>query len=113
MDEMTKQSYIQKSLEEWKEDISEVLSQIDQEYEEVKQELRLYSYKYNITKQVIQSTVNEEIIKTIRQRYHIPFEEKYEELKESIRDLEEKRRVFQMFVDKIDEVTRKETEKLV
>jgi DNA repair exonuclease SbcCD ATPase subunit len=113
MEEMTKQSYIQKSLEEWKEDIAEVLNQIDQEYEEVKQELRVYSYKYGITKQVIQSTVNEEIIETIRQRYHKPFEEKYEQLKESIRDLEEKRRVFQMFVQKIDEVTRKETEKTV
>jgi acetylglutamate kinase len=113
MDEMTKQSYIQKSLEEWKEEISEVLSQINEEYEKVKQELRVYAYKYNITKQVVQSTVNEEIIKTIRQRYHIPFEEKYEKLKESIRDLEEKRRVFQMFVDKIDEVTRKETAKPV
>lgn len=45
MDEMTKQSYIQKSLEEWKEDISEVLSQIDQEYEQVKQELKVYAYK--------------------------------------------------------------------
>lgn len=66
-----------------------------------------------ITKQVIQSTVNEEIIETIRQRYHKPFEEKYEQLKESIRDLEEKRRVFQMFVHKIDEVTRKETAKPV
>ncbi|MFC3884878.1 hypothetical protein ACFOU2_15955 [Bacillus songklensis] len=101
-------SYIKKSLEEWKEEISELLGAIDEEYEKVKQELKLYSYKYGITKQVIQSTVNDEIINNIRELYHKPFEEKYNELKEEIKDLEEKRKVFQMFVNKIDEVSRKE-----
>ncbi|PLR76618.1 hypothetical protein CU633_14800 [Bacillus sp. V3-13] len=103
------ESYLQKSLDEWKEEISEVLDAVDREYEEVKQELKVYSYKYGITKQVIQSTVNDEIINHIRQLYHKPFEEKYEELKEYMRELDEKRKVFQMFVHKIDEVKRKET----
>lgn len=104
-------SYIKKSLEEWKEEISELLSAIDEEYEKVKQELKLYTYKYGITKQVIQSTVNNEIIENIRELYHKPFEERYNELKEEIKDLEEKRKVFQMFVNKIDEVSRKEDAK--
>lgn len=104
-------SYIKKSLEEWKEEISELLSAIDEEYEKVKQELKLYTYKYGITKQVIQSTVNDEIIENIRELYHKPFEERYNELKEEIKDLEEKRKVFQMFVNKIDEVSRKEDAK--
>jgi cellulose biosynthesis protein BcsQ len=104
-------SYIKKSLEEWKEEISELLGAIDEEYDKVKQELKLYSYKYGITKQVIQSTVNDEIINNIRELYHKPFEEKYNELKEEIKDLEEKRKVFQMFVNKIDEVSRKEDTK--
>ncbi|MDA6963068.1 hypothetical protein OSM87_25695, partial [Escherichia coli] len=75
------EDYLEKSLEEWKEDISEVLDQINNEYEDVKKELKVYSYKYGITKQVIQSTVNEEIIDNIREMYHKPFEEKYNELK--------------------------------
>ncbi|MDQ0242629.1 cellulose biosynthesis protein BcsQ [Bacillus fengqiuensis] len=105
------ESYIKKSLEEWKEEISELLGAIDEEYEKVKQELKLYTYKYGITKQVIQSTVNDEIIENIRELYHKPFEERYNELKEDIKDLEEKRKVFQMFVNKIDEVSRKEDAK--
>ncbi|WP_201713684.1 hypothetical protein [Rossellomorea arthrocnemi] len=105
------EDYLAKSLDEWKEDISEVLDQINTDYEDVKKELKVYSYKYGITKQVIQSTVNEEIIDNIREMYHKPFEEKYNELKEYIRDLDEKRKVFQMFVNKIDEVKRKETSK--
>lgn len=104
-------SYLQKSLDEWKDDISVVLAEIDKEYDEVAQELKVYSYKYGITKQVIQSTVNEELIENIRQRYHKPFEESYNQLKEYIKDLEEKKRVFQMFVQKIDEVNRKELAK--
>ncbi|SIA52993.1 Uncharacterised protein [Mycobacteroides abscessus subsp. abscessus] len=90
-----------------------MLDQINQDYEEVKRELQVYTYKYGITKQVIQSTVNDEIIETIREQYHRPFEEKYNELKGSIRDLEEKRKVFQMFVHKIDEVCRKGAAKTV
>jgi len=43
--------------------------------------------------------------------YHKPFEESYNQLKEYIKDLEEKRRVFQMFIQKIDEVTKKEASK--
>jgi hypothetical protein len=111
VEETIARSYIQKSLEEWKDDISIVLSEIAKEYDEVAQELKVYSYKYGITKQVIQSTVNEEIIENIRQMYHKPFEESYNQLKEYIRDLEEKRRVFQMFIQKIDEVNRKESTK--
>src|SRR3954454_6733648 len=111
MEDTMVKSYLQKSLEEWKDDISVVLTEIDKEYEEVAQELKVYSYKYGITKQVIQSTVNEEIIENIRQRYHKPFEETYNQLKEYIKDLEEKQRVFQMFVQKIDEVNRKESAK--
>jgi iron-sulfur cluster repair protein YtfE (RIC family) len=111
MEDTMVKSYLQKSLEEWKDDISLVLTEIDKEYEEVAQELKVYSYKYGITKQVIQSTVNEEIIENIRQRYHKPFEESYNQLKEYIKDLEEKQRVFHMFVQKIDEVNRKESSK--
>ena len=110
MEGSTAKTYLQKSLDEWKEDISEVLAEIDKEYEEVSQELKVYSYKYGITKQVIQSTVNNDIIKSIRERYHKPFEENYNKLKEDIKDLEEKKRVFQMFIHKIDEVTRKENQ---
>lgn len=109
MEESRAKTYLQKSLDEWKEDISQVLGEIDKEYEEVAQELKVYSYKYGITKQVIQSTVNDDIIRSIRERYHKPFEENYNQLKEDIKDLEEKKRVFQMFIQKIDEVTRKES----
>jgi predicted patatin/cPLA2 family phospholipase len=112
MEETIAKSYLQKSLDEWKDDISSVLGEIAHEYDEVAQELKVYSYKYGITKQVIQSTVNEEIIENIRERYHKPFEENYNQLKEYIKDLEEKRRVFQMFIQKIDEVTRKESTKI-
>jgi hypothetical protein len=109
--ELMEESYIKKSLEEWKEEISDLLGAINEKYENVKEELKLYTYKYGITKQVIQSTVNEEIIQNIRDLYQKPFEEKYNELKEEIKDLEEKRKVFQMFVNKIDEVNRKEGSK--
>lgn len=112
MEETMVKSYLQKSLDEWKDDISQFLDEIDKEYEQVSQDLKVYSYKYNITKQVIQSTVNEEIIENIRLRYHKPFEESYNQLKETIRELEEKRKVFQMFIQKIDEVVRKETAKV-
>jgi predicted patatin/cPLA2 family phospholipase len=112
MEETMAKSYLQKSLDEWKDDISLVLTEIANEYDEVAQELKVYSYKYGITKQVIQSTVNEEIIEKIRDMYHKPFEENYNQLKEYIKDLEEKRRVFQMFIQKIDEVTRKESAKI-
>ncbi|WP_251555166.1 hypothetical protein [Neobacillus muris] len=112
MEETVVKSYVQKSLEEWKEDIHQVLDEIEKEYEEIAQELKVYSYKYGITKQVIQSTVNEEIIEKIREMYHKPFEENYNQLKEYIRDLEEKKRVFQMFIQKIDEVNRKESVKI-
>ncbi|ETI68175.1 hypothetical protein [Neobacillus vireti] len=112
MEETIVKSYLQKSLDEWKDDISLVLAEIAKEYDEVAQELKVYSYKYGITKQVIQSTVNEEIIEKIREMYHKPFEENYNQLKEYIKDLEEKRRVFQMFIQKIDEVSRKESAKI-
>ncbi|MBS4216095.1 MULTISPECIES: hypothetical protein [Neobacillus] len=112
MEETMVKSYLQKSLEEWKQDILVVLEEIEKEYEEVSQELKVYTYKYGITKQVIQSTVNEELIDKIREMYHKPFEESYNQLKEYIRDLEEKKRVFQMFTQKIDEVNRKESTKV-
>jgi len=112
MEETMTKSYLQKSLDEWKDDISQFLDEIGKEYEQVSQDLKVYSYKYNITKQVIQSTVNEEIIENIRERYHKPFEESYNQLKEYIRELDEKRKVFQMFIQKIDEVVRKESAKV-
>jgi uncharacterized protein YacL (UPF0231 family) len=99
------EQHVKKSLEEWKEEIAQLLHAIDQEYEHVKQELQVYSYKFSITKQVVQSTVNEEIIRDIRDLYHIPFEQKFNQLKEEIKDLEEKKKVFQMFIDKIDKVS--------
>ncbi|MBS4220650.1 hypothetical protein KHA96_20340 [Bacillus sp. FJAT-49711] len=98
------EAHVKKSLEEWKEEIGDILVEIDKEYEDTKRELQIYSYKFSITKQVIQSTVNEEIIRNIRHLYHSPFEERFKELKEGIRDLEEKKKVFQMFIDKIDKV---------
>lgn len=97
-------SYLKKSLNEWKEEILDLLSEIDKEYDKVKQELMVYNYKFSITKQVTQSTVNEEIIRTIREIYHKPFEEQFNRLKAEIKDLEEKKRVFSMFIDKIDKV---------
>lgn len=101
-------SYLKKSLNEWKEEILDLLAEIDKEYEKVKQELMVYNYKFSITKQVSQSTVNEEIIRTIREIYHKPFEEQFNKLKAEIKDLEEKKRVFGMFVDKIDKVQGKD-----
>jgi predicted patatin/cPLA2 family phospholipase len=111
MEDTVARTYLQKSLDEWKEDISQVLSEIEKDYDQIARDLQVYSYKYGITKQVIQSTVNEEIIENIRERYHKPFEENYNLLKDNIKDLEEKRRVFTMFIQRIDEVVRKETVK--
>ena len=105
------EEYIKKSLDDWKLEICELLDEIDKEYDKVKQELRIYSYKFSITKQVIQSTVNDEIIRDIRELYHTPFERRFNELKADIQDLEEKKKVFQMFVDKIDKVKGREPEK--
>lgn len=96
--------HVKKSLEEWKEEIGELLLKIDIEYEEVKQELQVYSYKFSITKQVLQSTVNGDILRNIRELYLTPFEQKFNQLKEVIKDLEEKKKVFQLFIDKIDKV---------
>ncbi|MGE8203783.1 hypothetical protein ACQKP0_04400 [Heyndrickxia sp. NPDC080065] len=107
------EDHVKKSLEEWKAEICELLIEIDKEYEEIKQELQVYNYKFSITKQVIQSTVNGEIIKTIRELYHTPFEQRFSQLKEDIKDLEEKKKVFQMFVDKIDKVKGKEDDKAI
>ncbi|WP_442598430.1 hypothetical protein [Neobacillus sp. D3-1R] len=97
--------YVQNSLLEWKEEMVRQKMEIDQEYEMVKSELQLYSYKYGITKQVIQSTINEKIISNIKTIYQKPFEERFNELKQYIMELEEKRKVFQMFVDKIEKVS--------
>src|SRR5690606_40543000 len=105
------EEYIKKSLDDWKLEICELLDEIDKEYDKVKQELRINSYKFSITKQVIQSTVNDEIIRDIRELYHTPFEQRFNELKADIQDLEEKKKVFQMFVDKIDKVKGKESDK--
>ncbi len=105
--------HVKKSLDEWKEEICELLNEIDKEYEHIKQELQVYSYKFSITKQVVQSTVNEDIIRNIRELYHKPFEQKFNELKTEIKDLEEKKKVFQMFVDKIDKVNGSEETKSV
>lgn len=96
--------HVKKSLEEWKNEINELLAEIDKEYEQVKQELQVYSYKFSITKQVVQSTVNEDIIRNIRGLYHQPFEQKFNQLKAEIKGLEEKKKVFEMFIDKIDKV---------
>ncbi|MBZ5750581.1 hypothetical protein [Metabacillus rhizolycopersici] len=97
--------YVKDALLEWKEEMVKQKDEIDQEYERVKCDLQLYSYKSGITKQVIQSTINDELINSIKTTYQIPFVEKYEELKEYIKELEEKRKVFQMFVDKIEKVS--------
>jgi paraquat-inducible protein B len=102
------EEHVKKSLDEWKEEISDVLNEIEKEYEEIKRELQVYSYKFNITKQVVQSTINEEIIRNIRELYHKPFEQKVNQLKESIKELEEKKKVFRMFIDKIEKVSDKE-----
>ncbi|MDQ0220629.1 hypothetical protein ELQ35_05795 [Peribacillus cavernae] len=104
------EAHVKKSLAEWKEEICDLLNEIDKEYEEIKRELQVYSYKFSITKQVVQSTVNDEIIRNIRELYHKPFEQKFNQLKDEIRDLEEKKKVFQMFVDKIDKVVKEKEE---
>ena len=70
--------------------------------------MKVYTYKYNITKQVVQSTVNPDLNRKIRELYHQPFEQKFNDLKEYIKELEEKKRVFQMFTDKIEKATEKE-----
>ncbi|WP_338471733.1 hypothetical protein R4Z10_02880 [Niallia sp. XMNu-256] len=103
---------VEKALQEWKDEINSLLNEIDQKYDEVRSELQVYTYKYNITKQVVQSTMNEEIIRTIREQYQKPFEKSFIELKESIKDLEEKKKVYQMFVDKIDKVLDKGENKI-
>ncbi|ESU31165.1 hypothetical protein G3A_18175 [Bacillus sp. 17376] len=104
------EQHVKMSLDKWKAEIEEILKEIDAEYEEVKNELQVYTYKFNITKQVVQSTVNPDLNRKIRELYHQPFEEKFNDLKEYIKELEEKKRVFQMFTDKIDKVTEKEVE---
>ena len=96
---------VKDALLEWKEEMVKQKEEIDEEYERIKCDLQLYSYKSGITKQVIQSTINDELINSIKTTYQIPFVEKYEELKEYIKELEEKRKVFQMFVDKIEKVS--------
>ena len=96
---------VKDALTEWKEEMLKQKIELDEEYERVKNELQIYSYKSGITKQVIQSTINDEIIETIKTTYQIPFVEKYDELKQYIRILDEKRKVFQMFVGKIEKVS--------
>lgn len=99
------ESYVKESLLEWKEEILLQKKEIDEEYEKVKCDLQLYSIKFSITKQVIQSTINDEIINNIKNTYHRPYEEKFNELKQYMRELDEKRKVFQMFVEKIEKVS--------
>ncbi|HZH62854.1 MAG TPA: hypothetical protein VEY70_25515 [Metabacillus sp.] len=99
------ETYVKDALAEWKEEMLKQKIELDEEYEKVKGELQIYSYKSGITKQVIQSTINDEIIETIKTTYQVPFVEKYDELKQYIRVLDEKRKVFQMFVDKIEKVS--------
>ncbi|MGM7722752.1 hypothetical protein [uncultured Metabacillus sp.] len=101
-------SYVKDALLEWKEEMLQQKREIDEEYEKIKCDLQLYSYKSGITKQVIQSTINDEIINNIKTAYQIPFVEKYEELKQYIKELEEKRKVYQMFVEKIEKVSETE-----
>jgi hypothetical protein len=98
-------SYVKDALLEWKEEMLKQKMEIDEEYERVKSDLQLYSYKFGITKQVIQSTINEDIINNIKRTYQTPYEEKYNELKRYIKELEEKRKVYQMFVEKIEKVS--------
>jgi len=99
---------VKNALVEWKKEICSLLNEIDDEYEKTKSELQVYSYKFSITKQVVQSTLNEEIIRNIRELYHKPFEQKYSKLKVDIKDLEERKKTFQMFIDKIDQAMEKE-----
>ena len=99
------ESVVKDALLEWTEEMLAQKIEIDEEYERIKCDLQLYSYKSGITKQVIQSTINDEIINSIKTTYQIPFVEKYEELKQYIKELDEKRKVYQMFVDKIEKVS--------
>lgn len=101
----TMETYVKDALADWKEEMLKQKIELDEEYEKVKSELQIYSYKSGITKQVIQSTINDEIIETIKTTYQVPFVEKYDELKQYIRVLDEKRKVYQMFVDKIEKVS--------
>ncbi|MED1205625.1 hypothetical protein [Heyndrickxia acidicola] len=100
--------YVKDALLEWKEEIENQKKEIDEEYKKVKLELQLYSFKYGITKQVIQSTINEEMINNIKSTYQKPFEEKYNKLKQQLKKLEDKRSVFNMFVEKIENASEKE-----
>ncbi|MDN4525907.1 hypothetical protein QYB97_15585 [Fictibacillus sp. NE201] len=95
--------YVKDALQEWKEELLGQKKDFDEEYEKVKTELQLYSYKFGITKQVLQSTINEEMIKNIKANYQEPFEEKYNELKAQLKKLEDKRNVYNMFVEKIEQ----------
>ncbi|QFT89057.1 hypothetical protein FIU87_10400 [Bacillus sp. THAF10] len=104
------QTYVKDSLLEWKEDMLKQKKEIDDEYEKVKSDLKLYSIKFSITKQVMQSTINDEIIDTLKTSYHQPYEEKFNELKNYIKELDEKRKVFQMFIDKIEKASETELE---
>ena len=99
------ETYVKEALTEWKEEMLKQKIELDEEYEKVKSELQIFSYKSGITKQVIQSTINDEIIETIKTTYQVPYVQKYDELKQYIRILDEKRKVFQMFVDKIEKVS--------
>ncbi|MET3728387.1 putative patatin/cPLA2 family phospholipase [Fictibacillus halophilus] len=49
------------------------------------------------------------MIKNIKKTYQQPFEEKYNELKQQLKKLEEKRSVFNMFVEKIEIASVKES----
>lgn len=102
--------YVETALKEWKKEINALLDKFDQDYENTRSELQVYTYKFNITKQVVQSTMNEEMIRNIREQYQKPYEKRFNDLKEMIRDLEEKKKVYQMFVDKIDRVLEKDGE---
>ncbi|MFC0189527.1 hypothetical protein ACFFJY_14580 [Fictibacillus aquaticus] len=101
-------AYVKSSLLQWKEEMMVQKQELDEEYERLKADLQLYSYKFGITKQVIQSTSNDKIVKNIKTTYQIPFEEKFNELKQSLKDIEEKRRVYQMFVEKIEKASEME-----
>jgi N-acetyl-gamma-glutamylphosphate reductase len=101
--------YVKDALHEWKEEIENQKKEIDEEYKKVKLELQLYSFKYGITKQVIQSTINEEMINNIKTTYQKPFEEKYNRLKQQLKKLEDKRSVFNMFVEKIENASKDQT----
>ena len=50
------------------------------------------------------------MIRNIREQYQKPFEKRFNELKELIKGIEEKRKVYQMFIDRIDRVLEKKEE---